>query len=89
MITLTYVYVEYETSISSWDIWNDNLTKKIVLPLTLRAAQLNSQNSYEIDIHNEIWHSNLYMNIGMSDWLIWSIDPTKMEIFTSFHLKHD
>ena len=54
MITLTYVYVEYETSISSWDIWNDNLTKKIVLPLTLRAAQLNSQNSYEIDIHNEI-----------------------------------
>jgi len=31
MLTLTYVYIEYEISFSSLHIWNDILTKMIVL----------------------------------------------------------
>jgi hypothetical protein len=85
MYTLTYVNVEYETSISSWDIWNDVRTKMIVLNLFHLTTWLHSQNPYETKIHNELWHINLYMNIGISNWYIWSIDPTKMRFLTSFH----
>ena len=84
MFTLTYVYFEYETSISSWDIWNDVLTKMKDLRLFLLTIWLNSQNTYEIEIYNELWHINLYMNIGNSNWHIWSIDPTKMRFLTLF-----
>jgi len=49
MFTLTYVYVEYVTSISIWDILNDNRTKIIVMPVFQLATILNSQNTYETD----------------------------------------
>jgi len=45
MFTLTYVYVEYETSISSWDLSNDNHTKMRDSPLFQYATLLNSQNT--------------------------------------------
>ena len=56
----------------------------IVLPLFLLALIWDSQNTYVIEIHNELCHINLYMIIGISNWHIWSIDPTKMKFLTSF-----
>jgi len=87
-----------KTSISSWDIWNDNRTKMIILPLFKLFRLLNSQNTYEIEIHNELWQINLYMNIGISNWHFWTIDTKKMSFLTLFpfvtrlmtskHVKH-
>jgi len=39
------------------------------------ATRLNSQNTYKYVIQNEIWHINLYMNIGKSNWHNWSNTP--------------
>ena len=47
------------------------------LPLFQLATRLNTQNPYETQIHNEFTEINLYMNIGISNWHIWSIDPRK------------
>ena len=69
MFTLTYVYFEYETSISSLDIWNDNRTKMIVLSLFQLFTLLNSQNTHDIEILSELWHINLYMNIRITNCL--------------------
>ena len=85
MLTL-YVYVEYETSISSWHIWNDDPNKMIALTLFQLATQLNSQNPYKTGIHNELWHINLYMDIGNSNWHILSIEPKKMRFLPLFQL---
>jgi len=52
LFTLTFVDLEYETSISSWDISNDDRTLMIDLHLSQFAKRLNSQNTYETDIHN-------------------------------------
>jgi len=84
MFTLTYVYVEYKTRISSWDIWNGDRSLMIGLLLFQLATRLNSQNTYETVIHNEIWHINLYMTIGTSKWHNWSYDPTKMKFLTLY-----
>jgi len=81
---LTYVYVEYDTSISSWDILNDGRTKMIDSHLFHMTTWFNSQNPYETEIHNELRHINLYMNIGISNWHIWSIYTTKMMLLTLF-----
>jgi len=70
--------------ISSWHTWNDDRTKKIVLPLLKDATRLNSQNTYETEIHNELWNIKLYMNTGISNWHIWSIVPTKMKYLPLF-----
>jgi hypothetical protein len=67
MFTLTYIYAEYETSVSSWHIWNDDSTKMIVLPIFQLATRLNSQKPYETGIHNELWRVILYMNNGISN----------------------
>ena len=84
MFTLTYVYVDYEISISSWRIWNDEHTKMIILDLFQFATRLNSQNPFKTEIHNELRHINLYMNTGISNWHIWSIDHTKMRVLHLF-----
>ena len=76
MFTLTLVDLEYETSISVWDIWNDDRTLMIDLLLFQLTTRLNSQNIYETLIHNEIWPINLYKNIGISSWHNWNYDPT-------------
>ena len=65
MFTLTYVYVEYETSIFSLHIRNDDRNKIFVLPIFQVATWFNSQNPYESQIENEICHIILYMNIGI------------------------
>jgi len=65
MFTLTYVYFEYENSISRWHIWNEDRTKLIAFPLFQLVTRLNSGNPFEIEIHNEICHINLYMNTGI------------------------
>ena len=88
-LQLTYCYVEYETSISSWHIWNDDRTKIIAFPLLQLATRLNSQNPYETEIHNEIWHINLYMNTGISKWHFWRIDPRKCGFSFYFYLLDD
>jgi len=72
-------------------------TLMIDLLLFQLVTMLNSQKTFETEIHNEIWHINLYMNISISNWHIWSHDPTKMTFFilyqfftrllTSKHLK--
>ena len=63
-------YVEYETSISSWHIWNDDRNKMIVLPLFQITKRLNPQNTH--------------VNIVISSWHIGSIDLTKMRYLTLF-----
>jgi len=55
MFTLTIVDLEYETSISSWCIWNDDRTLMIDLILFQLSKRLNSQKTYETEIHNKIW----------------------------------
>jgi len=40
MFTLANLYVEYETRISSWEIWNDDRTNMIDLPLFQVATRL-------------------------------------------------
>ena len=62
-------------------IWNDDRTKKIVLPSFQLATRLKSQNRNENDFINEGWLFNLYMNIWISNWHNWSFDPTKMNFF--------
>jgi len=42
--------------------------KMIILPSFLFANRLNSQNPYESEIHNELYHINFYMNIGISNF---------------------
>ena len=53
----------------------------ILLPLFQLPVRLNSQNPYETEIHNELWHTNLYMSIGISSWHVCCLDPTKMSFF--------
>jgi len=83
MFTFTYLNVEYETSISSWDNWNNDRTKMILLPLFQLATRLIWQNIYKNQIHNELWHNNLYTNIGISNWHIWIIDENDVFYFIS------
>ena len=78
-----------ETSISSWHIWIDDRPKLIVLHLFQLSTRLNSQKTYENEIHNEIWHINLYMNTGISNCNIWIIDSTKMRFLNYFVSIHD
>jgi len=49
-------------------IWNDDRTKKIVLHSFHLATRLHSQNTNETEIINELWHINLFMNFGISNW---------------------
>jgi hypothetical protein len=60
-------------------IWNDHRTKIIVLPSFQLATRSNSQNRNETEFINDLWHINLYMNIGISNWHNWIFDPTKMK----------
>jgi hypothetical protein len=69
-------------------IWNDDHTKIIVLPTFQITTRLNSQNTNENVFIYELCHINLYMKIGVSNWLNWSFDPTKMKFFTLFHSLH-
>ena len=84
MFTLTYFYAEYGASICSWDIWNDDRPKMIALHLFQLTTRFNSLYTYESDIHYELWHINLYMKIGFSNWHIGSIDLTKKWFSTQF-----
>ena len=65
-------------------IWNDDLTKLILLPSFQLATRLNSQNTYESDFINELWYINLFMNIGISYWHNWTFDLTYMLILLYF-----
>ena len=67
-------------------IWNDGRNKIKVLPSFLLVTRLNSQNRNETDFINEYWHIKLYMNIGVSYWQNWNLDPTKMKFFTLLNL---
>ena len=65
-------------------IWNVDRTKIIGFPSFQLATRLNLQYRYETEFINVLWHINMYMNIGISNWHNWSFDPTKMKIFTLF-----
>ena len=56
----------------------------IDLPLFQLATRLNSQNTKETEINNEFWNINLFTNIVISNYYIWSFGPTKMIILTLF-----
>jgi hypothetical protein len=66
-------------------IWNDARTKMIILHTFLLATLLNSQNSYETVFHNEIWHINLYMYIGISNCHNWRNEPTRLMFLSLYH----
>ena len=57
-------------------IWNDDRTKIIVLPSFQLGTRLRSQNRNETELINELWHINLCMNIGISNWHYWNFDLT-------------
>ena len=65
-------------------IWIDDRTKIIVLPSFQIVTQINSQSRYEIVFINVLWHINLYMNIGISNWHNWSFDTTIRRFYTLF-----
>jgi hypothetical protein len=81
MFTLLYIEIQCETSISVWDIWNDDRTLMIDLLLFQLATRLNSQNTYETEILKEIWQINLIwilvIPIGIIEvttklkWIFW------------------
>ena len=52
-----------------------------VLPLFKLTTRLNSPNPYETEIHNKFWDKNLFINTGIRNWNIWSMDPTKLRFF--------
>ena len=64
MFTLTYVDLEYETSISIWEFE----IMIVVLPSFQFPTRLNPQNKIETEFINELRHINFYMNIGISNW---------------------
>jgi len=66
-------------------IWNDDRTEMIALPSFLLATRLNSQITNETKFIKDLWHINLYMNIGNSNQHNWSFDTTKMNFFNLFH----
>jgi len=51
-------------------IWNNDPTKIRVLLSFQLPTRLNSRNTNETEIFNEIWHINLYMDIGISIGII-------------------
>jgi len=57
-------------------IWNDDRTKMIVLISFQLATRLNSQTTNENVFINELWHINLFMNIGIFNWHNRSFDLT-------------
>jgi len=61
-------------------IWNEP-TKMIVFP--------SFHSLHETEFINELWHINLFMNIGISNWHNWSLDPTKMNFLIFFSFLHD
>jgi len=76
-----YVYIdlgwiEYESRVSFLGIWNDDRTQMIVLLSFQVAARLNSQNKNETEFINELWHINMFMNIGIYNWYNCSFDLT-------------
>jgi len=56
----------------------------IILLLFLLTTWLNSHNSYETDIHKDLWRINLYMNTGISNWHILGIDTNRMSFMHLF-----
>jgi len=68
--------------------WNDDRTIMIVLASFQLATRLNSQNTNESEFINELWHINLYMNIGISNWHIWIFDPTEKNLFWNAENEH-
>ena len=84
MFTLTFVDLEYETSISILWIWNDDRTKIIVLPSFQLVTRINSQNRNETVFINVLWHIILYMLIGISNWNNESFDPTNMNFLNLY-----
>jgi hypothetical protein len=69
--------------------WNDDVTKIIVLPTFQLVTRKNSQNRNETDFINLFWHIILYMNICISNWHNWSVDPKKMTFLLYFSSLHD
>ena len=61
-------------------IWNDDCTKKILLTSFQLATRLNSQNTNETEFINELWHINLFMNIGISNGII-EVSTQKNDVF--------
>jgi hypothetical protein len=88
MFTLTLVDLEYENSIFL-GIWNDDRTNIIVLPSFQLVTRMNSQNRNETVFINVLWHINLYLNTGISNWHNWSFDPMNMNFFLYFSSLHD
>ena len=66
-------------------IRNDDRTKMIVLPSFQLATRLNSQNTHKTKFNNELWHINMFMNIGISKRYNWRFDLTWMLFLTLFH----
>jgi len=83
MFTLTYVDLEYENSIYIWVFESMVLLKSsfafIISWYTIKFTEKN-----EADFINELWHINLYMNIGISNWHNWKFDCTELKFLILF-----
>jgi hypothetical protein len=46
------------------------------LPSFHVATRLNSQNTNETELINEVWHIKLFINVGICNWHKWNFDLT-------------
>ena len=70
-------------------IWNDDRTKIIVLPSFQLVTRINSQKRNETEFINVLWQIILYMNIGISNWHNWNIDPRIWNFLLYLSSLHD
>ena len=82
-VTLTFVDLENETSISIWEFEKMNVLKNIFVFFSARYTIKITEQKWNNFI-NELWHINLYMNISISYWQNSSFDSTKMKFFSLF-----
>jgi len=66
--------------------FNYDSIKVSVLPFVSARYTIKYTEPYESEIHNELREINLYMNMDISNWHVWSIDPTKMKFLPFFQL---
>ena len=88
MFTLTFVDLENETRISTWEFEKMNVQNNIFAFFSARYTIKFTEQEWNHFI-NEPWHTNLYMNIINSNWHNSRFVSTKMKFLLYFCSLHD
>ena len=86
-----HVYIEIrwpwdETIVSIWE-FEMIFVLNVSFSTISFATRLNSQNKNESAFINELWHINLFMNIGISNWHKEVSTSSKCFFFTLFQFR--